>query len=287
MKAHYKVAVLTHARDAFDCINYRIRGVMEVWREWGIEVVVLRGIDRFEAADALILHPDLTVIPEDYIAFSARYPVVINGRVRDISKRKISRNLLKSGDSYPGEVIVKTNLNCAGLPEQKLARFSRLQKKLSKHLPWTLTGKLTPDAYPVFPSLAEVPKAVWYNPKLVVEKYLPERDGEYYCLRQWIFLGDRGISQCIFSLNPIVKAVNVVRRQYDLPVPDALRAMRQALGFDYGKFDYVMIEGEAVLLDANRTPTIGGNTVPRRQNMNQELAQGLYAFLDDAEVGAY
>ena len=73
------------------------------------------------------------------------------------------------------------------------------------------------------------------------------------------------MSQRLVSSRPIVKAANIVRRDYDLPIPDKLRAMREELGFDYGKFDYVVADGEVALLDANRTPTVGRNTkVPRR-----------------------
>ena len=33
-----------------------------------------------------------------------------------------------------------------------------------------------------------------------------------------------------------------------------IRELREAMGFDYGKFDYVVRDGEAILLDANKTP---------------------------------
>jgi len=283
VQAHHKIAVLTHARDRLESTSYLLNLLIDAWQKSGIEIVVLRGTERFQAADALILHVDLTVIPQDYVAFSLRYPVVINGRVHDISKRRISANLLRAGEPHQGEVIVKTDLNYGGHRERKQARRSRLRRVLFKRLPWSWTGNLSPETYPIFSSPAAVPRAVWHNPRLVVEKYLPEREGEHYCLRQWVFFGDREINQRVFSPHPIVKSENVIHREYDVPVPEALRAMRSKLGFDYGKFDYVLVNGEVALLDANRTPSANpNNPSPRLNAIVNELAQGLDAFLGDA-----
>jgi len=287
MTAHPKVAVLTHPRDKFESGSYHLLKMIDIWRKSGIEVAVLHGIGRFEAADALIVHVDLTVIPEEYRAFSNRYPIVVNGRIHDISKRKISRHLVTRGDPYMGEVIVKTDLNYAGRAEQRAVHLWRLRRAVLKCLPWAWTGHLTPEFYPVFPSSAVVPAGVWNNPRLVVERFIPERAGEYYCLRQWLSFGSRSVSQRLVSPHPIVKAANIVRRDYDLPIPRDLRAMREELGFDYGKFDYVIANGKAVLLDANRTPTANRDTkVPRRKNNAEELAPGLASFLPGAGVKA-
>ncbi|HOH25338.1 MAG TPA: hypothetical protein PKY68_09695, partial [Bacteroidales bacterium] len=159
-----------------------------------------------------------------------------------------------------------------------MQRPGRLSRMWNKYLPWSITGILSPSAYPVFSSMAEVPKAVWRNRRLVVEKFCPEREGDHYCLRQWIFLGDRGVSQRLVSLNPIVKFPNEVHLEYGPPVPESLREMRSRLGFDYGKFDYVVVDGEVILLDANRTPALGGSD-GWTQNVAAELAGGLPSFL--------
>ena len=282
MSPHCKVAVLTHALDPIDHVNYLMLKIVKNWQASGVEVVVLRGPERYEAADVLVLHVDLTVVPQEYLDFCARYPIVVNGRVRDISKRKISKNLLGPKDHYTGAVIVKANLNYGGVPELKMQRPGRLSRMWNKYLPWSITGILSPSAYPVFSSVAEVPKAVWRNRRLVVEKFCPEREGDHYCLRQWIFLGDRGVSQCIYSLNPIVKAANTDHREYGPPVPESLREMHSRLGFDYGKFDYVVVDGEVILLDVNRTPALGGPD-GWTQNVADELAGGLPSFLRGLE----
>jgi hypothetical protein len=51
---------------------------------------------------------------------------------------------------------------------------------------------------------------------------------------------------------------------------------REALGFDYGKFDYVEHDGEPILLDANKTPTFRGD--PEAQRVRW-LSSGIEAFL--------
>lgn len=278
MSPQCKVAVLTHALDPIDQVNYLMLKIVKNWQASGVEVVVLRGPERYEAADVIVLHVDLTVVPQEYLDFCARYPIVVNGRVRDISKRKISKNLLGPKDHYTGAVIVKADLNFGGFPELKMQRSGRLSRMWNKYLPWSITGILSPSDYPVFRSMAEVPKAVWRNRRLVVEKFCPEREGDHYCLRQWIFLGDRGVSQRLVSLNPIVKFPNEVHLEYGPPVPESLREMRSRLGFDYGKFDYVVVDGEVILLDANRTPALGVSD-GWAQNMAAELAGGLPSFL--------
>jgi hypothetical protein len=270
----------------------------DVWEAAGNQIIVLRGIDCYEPADILVIHADVTHLPEGYVEFSRRYPVVINGRVLDISKRRISRHLVSKDDSYGGPVIVKTDCNFGGLPERSRNHHLPLQilfSKLQLSLPvdWQLwfsrmqisffpswIRSLTPYSYPIYANPGHVPIAVWQSPHLVVEKYRPEREGDHYCLRQWIFLGDKEINQRCFSLNPIVKARNVVHREDGLPVPKGLRALRTELGFDYGKFDYGLVNGELILYDANWTPTMNfRKDTSRKLRVANELAQGLQVFL--------
>jgi hypothetical protein len=273
-----KIAVLIHARDSLESPTYLLSLLIDTWRRSGTEVMILRGTDALPMTDVLILHVDLTVIPQDYINFSGRYPVVINGAVHDISKRKISGNLVRADDTYQGAVIVKSDLNCGG--NREFLHRSKLYQQASERVHRGWGYRLRQNEYPIYPSAAAVPRAVWRNPRLVVERFMPERRGDYYCLRQWVFLGDRELSQRVFSRDPIVKAHSVVEREYDVPVPDALRTIRSQLGFDYGKFDYVVFDGEVQLLDANRTPTVNpGTTSPRLDAIVDELAQGLAFFL--------
>jgi hypothetical protein len=63
-------------------------------------------------------------------------------------------------------------------------------------------------------------------------------------------------------------------------VPDEIRAERERMGFDYGKFDFVVNDGKAVLFDANRTPH-APPPGPELAAANAELARGLEAIIRD------
>lgn len=280
-----KVVILTHEAHPLESRRYFVRLLAEQWRARGIEVKELRGPDRFEDADVAVQHVNLTVVPDDYVSLARRYPVVVNDVVVDISKSVISGNLVGPGDGYAGPVIVKTDANFGGRPEEALhdagGWATRMRGKLLGRLPWR-SGRLTATTrtlkrYPIFPSLAAVPEAVFANPHLVVEKFLPEfRDGCYW-LRNYLFLGDRHVGGMSASREPIVKSSNAIARE-TIPVPDELRAMRARLGFDYGKFDYVVHDGRIVLLDANRTPTYRGAVPSERvASIARTLAEGILA----------
>jgi hypothetical protein len=259
-----------------------IHPLMEQWRQWGLTVEVL---DHIEAATnsrtVVIPHLDTTFVPAEYETCFARCVVVVNRKVTDISKRRISENLVTKPADYDGPVIVKTDRNFGGRPELERfndsGRFAQIAMILARWLPWTLTGMI--GHYKIFDHPSLVPRAVWRNPLLVVEKFLPERQEGMYCLRQYIFLGAAELNTLAFSAEPIVKARNVVRREVLPEPPDGMRELRRALGFDFGKFDYVLQDGRVVLLDANRTPTYNpaspaGSVRPRLLG----LASGIYSF---------
>jgi hypothetical protein len=115
---------------------------------------------------------------------------------------------------------------------------------------------------------------MWFNPKLVVEKFRPERQDGLFCLRQWLFFGDREVGSVAYSKHPVVKANRIVKREAVTEFPDGLRAHREALRFDFGKFDYVLVDGEVVLYDANRTP------VDRAGRATSDLVRTLAAGID-------
>jgi len=76
-----------------------------------------------------------------------------------------------------------------------------------------------------------------------------------------------------------VKGSDIIVRE-SAEVPAALRAERQRLGFDYGKFDFVIHDGEPVLLDANRTPW-AARPADRAamKSSNADLAHGIEMWL--------
>ncbi|MFA5082994.1 MAG: hypothetical protein WC474_10650 [Hydrogenophilaceae bacterium] len=288
------IAILLHELDdAFDSNPYLLKPMLGYWQRRGFNVVTLRGTHSRPQAELLIPHLDLTATPPDYAAVYADYPRVLNRRVLDIAKSSFSANLVSRDSAYDGPVIVKTDGNYGGLPERRLARRSkkspvarlarrlaRLADKFRSGPNWRGLEHLTPDQYPVFESLAQVPPEVFDNPSLVVEKFLAERDGDAYCLRYYSFLGDRETSLRFLSHNPIAKGANIHHVE-ECPVPEELRQLRCRLGFDYGKFDYVMHAGRAEVFDVNRTPF---STVLRRfdlyESVTRHLAGGIDALLD-------
>ena len=283
--ARRRLVVLTHSHQGLHENAGIARLAADFWRPAGWEVVVQQGLRDPPDADVAVLHVDLTVVPEPYLALAARYPVCINGRVADISKRRVSRDLVARDDAYEGPVIVKTDRNIGGKRERELALAlggwkARLTERIVRRLPPSWTGRLKDDLYLPFERKAQVPSWVWREPSLVVERFMAQREGELYALNQWQFLGDSGCVLTYFSDRPMVKYMNQVKQ---LPlhdrVPEEIRARRAELGFDYGKLDFLVTPEGGKLLDANRTPwTPRPPSDPRMITM----AKGLASFLKRA-----
>jgi hypothetical protein len=272
------LAILTHPQDRFEEVPYFLREMAAIWRKEGIRLTVQKGPGG-GAADLAILHVDLTVIPGEYLAGLDRHGKVLNARAIDISKRSVTGNTLQPGDDYPGPVIVKTDRNHGGGAEARLKAsrgfVHRLRGAVRRRLPWAWRADLAD--YRIFPSIRHVPAAVWRNRHFVIERFLPERSGDFYCLRTWVFFGDRETNSLSFSHAPIVKSRTIIRRETAPEVPEELRRRRAELGFDFGKFDYGLVGGRPVLYDANRTPTLG--VVRPGGDGLEHLAEGLHSFL--------
>ncbi|AHF00153.1 hypothetical protein [Thioalkalivibrio paradoxus] len=80
------------------------------------------------------------------------------------------------------------------------------------------------------------------------------------------------------SYDPIVKFGNRVTPDTAVEIPPALRRTRNELGMDYGRFDYVMHDGNPVLLDVNKTMGGGAPLRGYRQAL-AELAAGIEDFV--------
>ncbi len=55
--------------------------------------------------------------------------------------------------------------------------------------------------------------------------------------------------------------------------------MRKDLGFDFGKFDYAIVDGRVVLYDVNRTPNLGNLPKEQKPPNTRLLAEGIRAYL--------
>ena len=276
------IVILTHSNDQFADRGYALSGVATQWRQDGMKVTVVDDPDKHIDADIAILHVDLTVVPEKYVQFMRKYPVALNSGVKDISKRRISSNLVTRGDGYEGSVIIKTNLNCGGMSEGELAQktsiFSKYTRAIRRRLPWSMRAEMGMWDYPIFDSVKKVPWAVWHNPSLVVEQFLPERREGLFCMRSWSFLGDAEENLLMYANQAIIKSPVAVRIEPSAEIPGEIRLMRRKLGFDFGKFDYGIVDGRVVLYDANRTPVM----LPKPSNLPKFklLSKGIEEFFD-------
>lgn len=288
-----KIAILHHKHTDPEKAPYLLNLCCRNWIQQGHSVIHMNGVGGpLPAADLLILHVDLTMVPQEYVHAAEHYPVVINRSVIDISKPAFSEVIIGPDDTYLGPVIVKTSNNYGGLPERRINNLNgkrgldnivqKLWQQFEWLKPWRRVEWLT--NYPIFESVQKVPQGIWQNEHLVVEKFLPEcgSDG-HYRVREWVFLGDREIHFMNISREPVVKGTNTYRRKY-LPadeVPIELRTIRSKLGFDYGKFDYGINNAVPVLYDINKTPGAPRNLRDRPgaiENIRQ-LSLGLEFYM--------
>ena len=269
------IAILSHEKARGQPLNYLIHNYAEFWREDGHEVIFLFGVAQFVPADVVIVHVDLSVVPDEYLAFAKRYPIALNGEVKDIRKSTYSQLLVKPGDPYDGQVIVKSNFNYAAAPERSLG------------VPLDPRGVSSsffgnPLDYQIFESQEAVPAILFSDPNIVVEKFQPEFEDGLYHLRAQLFLGDYVTCTRMASRNPIVNGTTRISLERVEPHPDIVK-LQKAMKYDYGKFDYVIHHGNALLLDANKTT----GTAPQPANPQQLAdrryrAEGLYAYFERA-----
>jgi len=263
-----RIAILMHQNARkLPLSRYAITHLARFWINDGNKVFVVFGDRDLVPADIAILHVDLSIVPDSYLELATHYPVVLNGKVRDIRKSTISKNLLVRDAIYSGKVIVKSDLNFAGMPERVVLT--------TPSSPPTVDFKL-PQDYRVYDSLAQVPERYFDDPRVVVEKFLPEMEDDWYCVRNYLFLGDQTTCYRAVSRNPVVSGNCWERVEIVEPHPELLE-WRQQLNFDYGKFDYVVHNGRPVLLDTNKT--VGAPPpFPGLEEIWRNRAKGIYAY---------
>jgi len=265
------IAILCHPSQKASLAGYTITNFAKVWREDGHEVLFVLGAGKVVPADVAIVHVDLTVVPDEYLELARQYPVSLNGNVRDIRKSTFSTLRLVRGDAHTGKVIVKSELNYAGLPERGAGR--------SPYAPRAATFK-SPLDYLIYDNIDEVPQALWADPGLIVERFVSDMEDGLYVMYAMNFFGDRYTCGKLLGPSPIVCGKTQQRLERVPSHPDMME-LRERMGFDFGKFDYVMREGKPVLLDANKTT--GAGTVPlteERMRVQRYRAEGLYAYFD-------
>ncbi len=281
------IALIFHENERIQNVpRFAIWHLAEIWRRENFKVFFLFGVKKHIPADVAILHVDLTVVPDIYMDFANRYPFVLNGEIKDISKSSFSGQKISPDEGYKGPVIVKSDLNYAGQPEKRLLGnyLSRLALRIScRWLPSHRFGSRgaapnfrSPYDYLILDSLLSVPREWLSHEHILVEKFIPEMQDGLYCQRVYHFLGERGVCVLRRSRCPIVNASNVVNREVVAVHPEVVK-IAKSMKFDYGKFDYVMHEGKPALLDANKTP--GSGETPLFFSMCREWATGIRSYI--------
>ena len=269
------IVLITHTYDNFRERSFLLGSFAGHWLDAGHDVSLAEGLGNWPDGDVAVMHVDLSVVPAAYSEAARRYAVVVNGAATDVRKKRVSRHVVTQDDDWTGPVIIKTDLNYSGIPEMHAAQMFRRDGKPADLPPGPVVSTTRP--YPILRSLGEVPREVWANPGLVVERFLPEQDAHGYWVRAWVFFGDRERCTRYRGTHPIVKTATIIGRE-PAPVPEELRAERERLGFDYGKFDFVVHDGRATLFDANRTPSAPPSS-PEIDASNAHLAGGLESLM--------
>lgn len=278
------VVIHTRPSTLISCTRYMVGELVPFWRSMGIAVVEVPAPAFVPSATAALMHVDSTRPLPDYAEISRRYELALNAGVGSIEKRRISRQLVTRHDGYQGPVIVKTNLNYGGMVDYRSARcaapWRTVALAIRERLPWYLRASIRDKAYKVFPHPRAVPLCVWHNSSLVVERLLSERDGEAFIIRSWYFFGDQGFVCVNRSSAAVAHATTILSRTLEDDVPPALRSLRDELRFQFGKFDYTMVDGRPCLLDANHTPTLGRLPQwPWFHEQMKRLATGINQFV--------
>jgi hypothetical protein len=281
-----RIAVLFHDRDRDTPLSgYIVDHLARFWREDGHEVVYLFGTKSRVPADLVLVHVDLSVVPRKYLAFASRYPIAINGRLRDIRKSVVSTNLVGARDTWKGPVIVKTDLNYGGRPERLRRqrwreKHPRIWQAARRATTW-LTGRKEPAEltdYLIFERVNDVPAGLFMRPDVVVERFLPERENDLFHLRMCQVLGEHLICTRIASRQPVIKAGMSVSSVPVEPHPE-VQKWRKRFNLDFGKLDYLVHDGHPVLIDVNKT--IGASlhvADAPLEEMRRRLAGGLYSY---------
>jgi hypothetical protein len=277
-----RIAVLLHRRQRkADLRHYLISYLADIWLAEGLEVIYLFGVDRCVPADLLIVHVDLSVVPDAYLDFACRYPRVLNGELRDIRKAKFTTHRVTSGGDYSGRVIMKSNLNHAGLPDERLARMTsvaRLAYLAGRVVAPSRHRKLL--AYKIYQRVQDLPAGVFESDHFVVEEFVPELENGLYHVRRFDVLGDRFTCLRMASKQPVVRGRWAVSSEAVEPHPQMFQ-LRRKLNLDYGNLEYVLHDGVVHLIDINKTLNAGAvpGSLDAYAQPRQHLAEGIYAYL--------
>lgn len=279
-----RIAILKHRFAGAEPTGYLMDVMAAIWQRWSAEIIYVAGPIIPRDVDIAVLHVDLTRVPKYYVSSSRRAATVVNGQILDIRKSQCLDDLLSPNSAWDGPVIVKSDENYFGRPDRLLLKGRWLPEALTYR--WRqkvaqLTGRHvqfnSKDDYRVFPSLAAVPPWGFY-PGSVVQPFQPERQGDHFVLREYFFFGDQHYLNAELGESAVITAGQGIDSEL-VNVPKELLALRKQLGMDFGKFDFVMVDGRAVIYDVNKTPAIRRPVSAIGWQLSTHLAQGILTCL--------
>ena len=282
------ILILSHRYDKpLADTTYSIKILVDHWRRMGLNVANTLGtrLRDGESAAVVVNHVGLTLTPADYLESLRRFPRVVNGELTNTSKSAFSQNLVTQRDGYDGSVIVKTDFDSGSAGESKFRPHSGpaawLRYLRGGDAGLSKTKKFKRSRYLIYDHPDLVPAEFWGDRLFVVQKFQAEMESEgLYRLRSWYVLGDRDFHVLTVSKEPIVKGRNIIDRWVvDLATPPEMNVLREAMRVDFGRFDYVLIDGKPVVFDINRTPTSTPGAVAKYAPQWAQLAEGINSFL--------
>ena len=236
--------------------NYILNRALDHFHSAGLRYRLLDRADRRNTGPVAFVHVDLTDVPSRHRPAAGAYALSLNGEVTSISRVLYSRMRLGPDSRYPGPVIVKTVLNHRGVPEHNYllatSRTFRLLCRLLRLLGHAPQAMRCPP-YTLYESLAAVPSTVWRDPRRIVERFVPgqlvQPVVKYRCdFFLDIILHMRGTYDSLLADPETVREVTLVDT-----VPDEILRLRTDLRLDFGSMDYFVVDGEAVVVDVNKT----------------------------------
>ncbi len=287
-----RIAIIHHENESPQTVRrFKITHIAEFWRRDGLDVVDVFGVDESVSADLAVVHVNLSVVPDKYLEFADRFPVALNRGVTDVRKSSTSQLQVSRGNGYTGPVIVKSNYNYAGKPERfyeeiRWKNTGKIRRKLEAmmggypHLNASTVTFADQAQYLMFEHVDDVPAEYFDDDTLVVEKLVTEQDDEgNYVVHNFHFLGDQHYGFHMAAKSPIVAGDDTFNEWNEDPHPELFN-IRKQLGFDYGKFDYIVKDGQPVIFDTNKTTGAPADYTGADVSARREiLAKGIYSFI--------
>lgn len=247
--------------------DYKLQHML---RRAGSAQIRYRVMDRISATAAggqrAFLHVDLTEVPEEFRRVQDRYDACVNGRATTISRLLYTTARVGRDEPYAGPVIVKTVLNHHGWPEFRYGASRTFARKawhsLASRVVQGRAARACPG-YRVCASIEAVPPSVWADRRLMVERFLAGRLQPPLEKYRYDFFFDVGLNLRSVHDSLLAEPESVVSVETVTDVPSEVSEVRRRLNLDFGAIDYFVVDGCAVVIDANKTVGISPSWVAR------------------------